>query len=68
MLQTIEVEIDATGHVHPLDPIFKLPVGRALLTLLNTTDDALQLAEPALAKDWLKPEEDAAWAHLQSAK
>lgn len=70
MLQTIEVEIDATGHVHPLEPIFKLPVGRALLTLLNSSveDETLQLAEPALAEDWLKPEEDAAWAHLQPAK
>ena len=69
MLQTIEVEIDATGHIHPLEPLYKLPVGRALLTLLNSSvDEALQLAEPALAKDWLKPEEDAAWAHLQPAK
>jgi hypothetical protein len=69
MLQTIEVEIDATGHIHPLEPLSKLPVGRALLTLLNPpVDEALQLAEPALAEDWLKPEEDAAWAHLQSAK
>lgn len=70
MLQTIEVEIDATGHVHPLEPIFKLPVGRALLTLLNSSveDETLRLAEPALAEDWLKPEEDAAWAHLQPAK
>lgn len=69
MLQTIEVEIDASGHVHPLEPIFKLPVGRALLTLLQpTVDEALHLSEPALAEDWLKPEEDAAWAHLQPAK
>lgn len=69
MLQTIEVEIDATGHVHPLEPIFKLPAGRALLTLLNSpVDEALHLAEPALADDWQKPEEDAAWAHLQPAK
>ncbi len=25
----------------------------------------LQLSEQALAVDWLRPEEDAAWAHLQ---
>lgn len=69
MLQTIEVEIDASGHVHPLEPMSKLPVGRALLTLLNSSvDDALQLAESSLAEDWLKPDEDAAWAHLQPAK
>lgn len=69
MLQTIEVEIDASGHIHPLEPMSKLPVGRALLTLLNSSvDDALQLAESSLAEDWLKPDEDAAWAHLQLAK
>ena len=26
------------------------------------------LAQPALASDWLKPEEDAAWTHLQPGK
>lgn len=46
-----------------------LPVGRALLTLLKPpVDEALQLAEAALAEDWLKPEEDEAWAHLQPAR
>jgi hypothetical protein len=36
MLQTIEVEIDAKGHIHPLEK-FPLPIqgkSRALLTLL----------------------------------
>lgn len=66
MLRTIEVEIDASGEVRPLELVGKLPPGRALLTLLApTTDEALQVAEPALAEDWLRPEEDAAWAHLQ---
>ncbi len=34
MLQTIEVQIDATGHIHPLEPLVRLPEGRGLLTLL----------------------------------
>ena len=69
MLQTIEVEIDASGRIHPLEPMQSLPIGRALLTLLNPpVDEALQLAEAALAEDWLRPEEDEAWAHLQPAK
>ena len=42
MLQTIEVRIDSNGYVHPIEPIKKLPKGRALLTLLenpiNTTE------------------------------
>ena len=36
MLQTIEVEIDAKGHIHPLEkfPLPKKGTSRALLTLL----------------------------------
>jgi hypothetical protein len=69
MLQTIEVEIDATGHVHPLEPVQSIPAGRALLTLLGpTVEESLLLAEAALAEDWSKLEEDEAWAHLQPAK
>ena len=35
MLQTIEIEIDDTGHIHPLEAISRPLKGRALLTLLN---------------------------------
>jgi hypothetical protein len=66
MLQTIEVEINTSGRIHPLEPMQRLPAGRALLTLLNPpVEETLQWAEVALGEDWLKPEEDAAWAHLQ---
>ncbi len=69
MLHTIEVEIDANGHIHPVESVGRLPPGRALLTLLNSIeDDAALMAESALAEDWLRPEEDAAWAHLQPGK
>jgi len=70
MLTTIEAEIDAAGEIHPLRFTTKLPAGPALLTLLTPRidDDALGLAEQALAEDWLRPEEDAAWAHLQQAR
>ena len=68
MLHTIEVTIDANGQIHPVEPEERVPVGRALLTLLPTTDEATLLAEPALAEDWLKPEEEEAWAHLQPGR
>lgn len=32
MLQTIEVKIDENGHIQPVEPLVRLPVGRALLT------------------------------------
>jgi hypothetical protein len=35
MLQTIEVKIDENGHIKPVEPLVRLPVGRALLTLLD---------------------------------
>lgn len=69
MLQTIEVEIDSEGHIQPVEPMAHLPVGRALLTLLTPpADETALLAEAALAEDWLKPEEDEAWKHLQPDK
>ena len=69
MLAAIEVTIDAEGRVCPRNPVEKPPVGRALVILLpDGTEDGLALAEPALAADWLRPEEEAAWAHLQPAR
>ena len=68
MLQTIEVEIDAQGRVHPVGLDLPLPAGRALLTLLTpTANKAAMLPEAALAEDWLKQEEDEAWAYLLAA-
>ena len=69
MLRTIEVEIDSNGLIHSLEPSTIIPAGHALLTILTPqTNDALLLAEQALAEDWLRPEEDEAWAYLQPDK
>ena len=42
MLQTIEVEIDPSGHVHPLEPLTFIPAGRAYLTLLPAPNKELR--------------------------
>jgi hypothetical protein len=44
--------------------------GRALLTWLepDAAHEPALMAEAALSQDWLNPEEDAAWAHLQPGK
>lgn len=69
MFQTIEIEIEASGRVKAIEPGVTLRPGRALLTLLEPRrDEASLLAEPALAEDWLQPEEDEAWAHLQPGR
>ena len=46
---------------------------RAVVTIFDEdragqVDEAALLSEPALAEDWNRPEEDAAWSHLQSAR
>lgn len=38
MLQTIEVEIDPSGHIHPLETLSFIPSGRAYLTLLPSPE------------------------------
>ena len=70
MIQTVEAVIDSSGRVLLLENV-SLPKGhRALVTVLDERADvgALEpafLSEEALAEDWLRPEEDEAWSHLQ---
>ena len=70
MFQTIEAVIDEQGNVRLLEPIQLPAARRALVTILeyepldNIPETAL-ISEPALAEDWNRPEEDAAWSHLQ---
>ncbi len=69
MKQTVEAVIDEQGHVRLTEPITIKGVHRALLTILDEPplhlDEALMLAQKSLAEDWLRPEEDEAWSHLQ---
>lgn len=71
MIQTVEAVVDAEGRVRLLSPVKLSGPRRALLTVLEEPaaipGEAALLAEPALA-DWNRPEEDAAWAYLQSEK
>lgn len=71
MLRTIEAVIEPDGRVRLLEPIEVSGTRRALVTVLDELGDeavgdlTARLSEPALAEDWTRPEEDAAWAHLQ---
>lgn len=73
MITTIEAVIDETGAVRLLEPVELTHSKRALVTILNeepaeaTLHEATRLSESALAVDWTRPEEDAAWSHLQGA-
>ncbi len=66
MTKAIEVEIDDSGKVRPMDPAASLPHGRALLVWqTDAHHETMLLSEPSLAVDWLRPEEDEAWAYMQ---
>lgn len=72
MIQTVEAVVDDAGRVRLLGVVHVTGQRRALVTVLEEPalfpDEAALLAEAALAVDWLRPEEDAAWSHLQPAK
>ena len=72
MIQTVEAVVDEQGRVRLLGPVQVQGLRRALVTVLDepadVPDDAPLLAEAALATDWNRPEEDAAWSHLQPGR
>lgn len=69
MIQTIEAIVDADGTVRLLGEAKILGARRALVTILDEpapiANETALLSETALKADWLRPEEDAAWAYLQ---
>ena len=70
MIRTVEAVIDEDGNVKLLEPVHPASRRRALVTILEeepVAETAL-LSEAALAEDWNRPEEDEAWAYLQSAR
>ncbi len=69
MSQSVEAIIDENGQVRLLKPLRFSTVRRAMVVIMD--DDPLESArvsEPALAEDWNRPEEDAAWSHLQQGR
>ncbi len=73
MIQTVEAIIDEAGKVQLLETIQLKEVRRALVTILEEEPTAkisetASLSEQALAEDWMKPEEDEAWSHLQQVR
>ena len=72
MIQTVEAVIDPQGNVRLLEPV-RLPVPRrVLVTILDdepaVANETTLLSEAALAIDWNRSEEDAAWFHLQPGR
>jgi hypothetical protein len=72
MIQTVEAVVDGAGRVRLLGKVHVTGTRRALVTVLEepaaVPGETALLAEAALAVDWSRPEEDAAWLHLQPGK
>jgi len=70
MIRTVEAVVDASGNVRLLEDVQLPGPRRALVTILEDAPRSAEtavLSERALA-DWGRPEEDAAWSHLQPAE
>jgi hypothetical protein len=69
MITTHEAVIGSDGTIRLLEPIPLPGPRRALVTILDEEplhpNETAFLSEAALATDWNRPEEDAAWSHLQ---
>jgi hypothetical protein len=69
-MQTVQAIIDRNGNVRLLETVTLSASRRAIVTILeeerlaDLSETAL-VSENVLARDWLRPEEDEAWSHLQ---
>lgn len=73
MIQTVEAIIEPDGRVLLLESVEIKEPRRALVTILEDepaarVSETALLSEQALAEDWSRPEEDAAWSHLQQVR
>lgn len=69
MIRTVEAVVDPCGNVRLLEDVQLPGPRRAFVMILDDaphTEETAFLSERALA-DWSRPEEDAAWSHLQLA-
>ena len=67
MLKAVEATIDRNGEIHLIEPLRLAHSCRAIVTIMEPPDvpETALLSQQALAHDWERPEEDAAWSHLQ---
>ncbi len=71
MITTVEAVVDDEGNVKLLEPLRLGSTRRALVVILDETATSISetaLLSEASLQDWNRPEEDAAWSHLQSAR
>ena len=59
-MQAVSVTINLQGHIHFAEPMRVHTIRQAMVIFLDEGSETALLAQPALAGDWLRPEEDAA--------
>lgn len=77
MTRTVEAVIETDGKIRLLEPVAPGSRRRALVIILDEpsvsdetailSDETAILSEETL-QDWNRPDEDAAWSHLQPGK
>jgi hypothetical protein len=68
MGKAIEAEVDDKGNIGPKHPVVLTPGSQLLITVVGSAaSETGLLSEPALATDWNRPKEDAAWADVGPA-
>ncbi|HPA47742.1 MAG TPA: hypothetical protein PLZ55_09370 [bacterium] len=69
MLKSVEAIIEKDGEVRLQEPIRLSTPCRAIVTILDEQSDMIAetalLSEAVLSEDWIRPEEEEAWSHLQ---
>lgn len=73
MMRTVKAVIDEKGVVRLLESVSLPGTRRALVTILEDepvayANETALLSEAALAEDRDRPDEDAAWSHLQQGR
>lgn len=73
MIQTVEAIVDPDGSIRLAKPLNFLTPRRAFVMILDEVPatqsaETAVLSEAALSEDWLQPEEEKAWAHLQQVQ
>jgi hypothetical protein len=67
--RTFGATVDEQGQIKPDEPVDLLPGERVLITVLDGDSvDVASMSEDTLAVDWMRPEEEDAWAHLRPAR
>jgi hypothetical protein len=73
MIRTGEAIVDGQGKVQLLEEVHLPDARRAFVTILEEEPryclcETALLSQDALAADWNRPEEEAAWSHLQQQR